>query len=394
MTNYKLWVTQFGYTGRLRVGDLVELRGRLKESCKGKPKKEKKVGLAHLDGWMKMSQKRHEGEAKATEERREKAAEERKRKEEAELEKRLEAMMLRRQEDDESRPPNRRRPVEDEASDPESGKEDTALGEIRPKDRPRTSQNPFRPLQPLYPIRELNQASAPPVSPPPVSPPPYQHTQPRTRDKGSVGEWSKTLGGVLSPTKGDWLDSYPIIEVASGDTDHPIQLVYRTWTAGDVIKATEGITKHKEDVGEFLKQMEELRKSYHLHGVEIEQAYRATLGIDWHRVAGNWNPMGDDNGPLTQGGAELDARVAALQGRIKTRFSQTMDSTALSKVKQGEDEPWPDFRVKYEQAFRKYSGITDDGNAGFDLHLKNGLSGASLPRVRAWVEKHVVGRGE
>lgn len=191
MTNYKLWVTRFGYTGRLRVGDLVELRGRLKESCKGKQKKEKKVGLAHLDGWMKIAQKRHEGEAKATEERREKAAEERKRKEEAELEKRLEAMMLRRQEDDESRPPNRRRPVEDEAGDPESGKEDTALEEERPKDRPRTSQNPFRPLQPLYPIRELNQASAPPASPPPVSPPPYQHTQSRrleTKDQWGSGQ--------------------------------------------------------------------------------------------------------------------------------------------------------------------------------------------------------------
>lgn len=64
-------------------------------------------------------------------------------------------------------------------------------------------------------------------------------------------------------------------------------------------------------------------------------------------------------------------------------------------MRQGEDEPFEDFRIRFEKVFRANSGIIDDGAEGgpYQQHLKSQLHNQCTPRVRDWVEKHVVGLG-
>lgn len=175
--------------------------------------------------------------------------------------------------------------------------------------------------------------------------PPYIQLQ----NRGGVGQWSTTLGRMLSPTgkppepQKDGL--YPMVEVASGDLQQPVQLVSRTWTREDVKKAVEGIVPHAEDAGRFCVDMESVRHSYHLNETEVEEAYRVALGKDWHKVRPGWNPLAQDGTVLPQGSQELRGMVEQLQGRIRDRYRQMMDPRALSKIRQGEEELWGDFRV-------------------------------------------------
>lgn len=62
----------------------------------------------------------------------------------------------------------------------------------------------------------------------------------------------------------------------------------------DVKKTVEGLTSHKVDVVQWRNEVEGLRQSYHLNGQEMQQVWMASLGLDWHRVRGNWhNPQGN-----------------------------------------------------------------------------------------------------
>lgn len=96
----------------------------------------------------------------------------------------------------------------------------------------------------------------------------------------------------------DEAEQYPIFEVADpndGQAWHGRAiLVHRTWTLEDIKRALEGMTSHKEDVAKYLLAMEGLRNSYHLKGSEVQQVYMQSLGIDWHKVIGNWSPFGTD----------------------------------------------------------------------------------------------------
>lgn len=154
------------------------------------------------------------------------------------------------------------------------------------------------------------------------------------------------------------------------------------------------MTSHK-DVAKYLLDMQGLRNSYHLNGAEVQQVYMQSLGIDWHKVSGNWSPFGTDGRPLAHDDDVLTQRVAEMHQRITEKFRSTANFTEMGRMRQGEDEPFEDFRIRFEKVFRANSGIIDDCAEGgsYQQHLKSHLHNHCAPRVRDWVEKHVVGLG-
>lgn len=117
-------------------------------------------------------------------------------------------------------------------------------------------------------------------------PPPYADLTPKvgqsnTRSRNPGGQpWSKTLGKVFSPepakplsrTSPEDTDLYPMIEAANTNAweeNRPTMLVYRTWNQQEIRKALEGISSHKDNIGKFSRQMQDLIRSYHLNGVEV-----------------------------------------------------------------------------------------------------------------------------
>ena len=171
-------------------------------------------------------------------------------------------------------------------------------------------------------------------------------------------------------------------------------LVYRTWTQDDVKKAVEGITSYREDVEKFCTGMTELQNSYHLNGIEVEQAYRAALTVDWAKVRGDWNGFDGQNPPrpLPQGDAELQRRVGELLERIRTSFRVRADYGKIGQTKQKPDEPFEDFRYRLETVFRQNSGLqeNDDPNGPYQQQLKNASVSNCKEDIHKFIVKHCV----
>lgn len=54
----KKWMDKFGFSGRLDLSELVELKGKIRQKTKGNPKKEDKYGLSSVEEWIKVPQAR------------------------------------------------------------------------------------------------------------------------------------------------------------------------------------------------------------------------------------------------------------------------------------------------------------------------------------------------
>ncbi|XP_013888979.1 uncharacterized protein LOC106536312 [Austrofundulus limnaeus] len=246
----------------------------------------------------------------------------------------------------------------------------------------------------------------------PSAPPPYKDTPRTTRSQGEMPKWSKKMGGLFSPTPPQLLTtSGPEVEICPlialphpmmGQDNgaggvHPDQvLVYRTWTQEDVKKACEGIPPPKEDVEQCIQGVNNLRASYHLNGVELQQVWMCIMGATWHLVRGDYDPNNNNQNPpapLAPGSAELDQRARALNDRVRQRYRQRADYTEIGRCRQKDDEPFDDYRVRMTKVFRAHSGLVDNGdeNGPYQQQLKNALHAGSTSQKHHWVSKHYIG---
>ena len=232
--------------------------------------------------------------------------------------------------------------------------------------------------------------------------------KPLTRSRGYRLEWTKDLvsgiGNVLSPQtpktlirqKTDEEELYPLIELPNplaGQARQPATvMVYRTWTQEDVKKAVEGIPSPKEDVEECILQMENLRRSYHLNGVEVQQVWMCQLGPEWHHVKGDFIPTTgvDPPVPYPPDSDDLTTAVERLIARIRIRYHRRANYTEIGRCKQRSDEPFDEYRVRMEKIFRAHSGLpyADNEDGPFKQQLKNALHAGSLPEIKGWVDRH------
>ena len=159
-------------------------------------------------------------------------------------------------------------------------------------------------------------------------------------------------------------------------------------------KALEGVPSPKEDVQEFVVAMEAIKASYNLNGLECQQILMTAMGLDWHKVVGDWSPT-EAGEILAHNDPALGPRYTAVLGRVTGRFQRRADYTEIGRVKQRDDEPFEDFRVRMEKVFWMHSGIVYDAdqNGAYQQQLKNALHNGSLDRIQGWIRKHVVGLG-
>lgn len=188
------------------------------------------------------------------------------------------------------------------------------------------------------------------------------------------------------------INTFPMIEVSNPNINPGAptsMLVYRTWTLEDVKKTVEGIPHPKADLAGFISLMSLLQVTYHLNGVEVQQAFMAKLGIDWARVQGNLNPMTTGQNPegLPHGGGEITGRITALFYRVKITFKKRADYTAVNQIKQEPDESVTDFMIRLEEVLKQNSGLVDDGDetGPYRQQLKNALQANAKPNFSNWV---------
>ena len=62
-------------------------------------------------------------------------------------------------------------------------------------------------------------------------------------------------------------------------------------------------------------------------------------------------------------------------------------------VKQREDEPFEEYKIRMTTAFKTHSGLQDDNqpNGPFQQQLKNALHAGSKDAIHSWVTKHYIG---
>lgn len=144
-----------------------------------------------------------------------------------------------------------------------------------------------------------------------------------------------------------------------------------------------GVVPHKEDVNQFVQDMKSVRLSYHLNA----------LGPDWHCVQGDWSPVTVTGDPLAHDCQELRNRIRGLMDRTRHKFQRRSNYTEIGRVKQKEDEPFEEYRVRMTTTFKTHSGLEDNGNPNgpFQQQLKNALHAGSRDAVRCWVSKHYIG---
>ncbi len=356
------WIKKYNFDGRLNTQKIAALQDSIKNKTKQNQKRMKKEGYEDTRVWMRIAINREKGESKRKEEE-EKASREREKQ-----------VLMHRKEDDETGRV-KIRPVVEEAVE-EGGEEEVGVE-----------------ANSLYPNLRT------------CLPPQYEEAPRSTRSKGPPLSWSKKLGQALAPVPSaqkqpqmnpEIADQYPLIEVANplvGEGQPPVILVYRTWTMEDVRKAIEGVTSYKEDATQFCQDMENLRRSYHLNGHEVQQIWMTALGPHWHHVRGGWNPVGTDGEVLDQASQELTNRVTALADRVTERFRRRANYTEIGRVKQKDDESFEDYKLRMIKTFRVHSGLQDDDNdAGpYRQQLKNALHAGSKDAIRCWVAKHYIG---
>ena len=332
---------------------------------------------------MDMASKREEGEKKS--------------KHKKKVEKEREVMFHRAEDNETQSGQNRRQREEVRQEDQEVGAGNQ--GDASGRQREEVKQHLYPSLDKVGEEKPLQQ-----------QPPPYNSPTRTRATSGPLGDWSKSWKSYTNPfspqhqspsappsSPGGAGENYPMIHVANPNTDvgaPATVLVYRTWTMGDIKKALEGVPSPKEDVQEFVVAMEAIKASYNLNGLECQQILMTAMGLDWHKVVGDWSPT-EAGEILAHNDPALGPRYTAVLGRVTGRFQRRADYTEIGRVKQRDDEPFGDFRVRMEKVFWMHSGIVYDAdqNGAYQQQLKNALYNGSLDRIQGWICKHVVGLG-
>lgn len=161
----------------------------------------------------------------------------------------------------------------------------------------------------------------------------------------------------------------------------------------DVKKAVEGLTSHKEDVDQFVDDIENLRRLYHLNSNEVQQVWMTALAGNWHHVRGNWNPRDDQGNVIEHDAQLLRDRVDGLIRWARQRFQRRANYTEIGRVKQKDDESFDEYKIRMTKTFKAHSGLADDGeeDGAFQQQLKNALHAGSKDSVHSWVQKHYIG---
>ncbi|XP_047246818.1 uncharacterized protein LOC124883664 [Girardinichthys multiradiatus] len=380
------WIKTYNYNGKLSTSALTELQNKIKIKCKNNEKQMRKEGYAQTQVWVKIAKQREEGERLAKQEREERKRQNKEKKKASEEEQKRE---------------------KEESKWKEAGHENIMFHRREDNEY----SGPYLALQQQLLQQQggavgRNDIDAP-TAPPPPSPPGYTPRTPiATRSTGAVGKRSATLGHLLSPLprvspmtldEGGDVQTFPLIELpnpragAEGQSD--TIRVYRTWTQDDVKKAVEGIPHPREDVDESVRQMEDLRKAYHLNGIEVQQAWMCKLGPDWYHVKGGYNPSTAVGVPLAADSAELTTQLVPLLERIKGKYKKRANYTEIGRCKQKPDEPFDEYRVRMAKVFKVHSGLepSEDENGAYQQQLKNALHSGSTPDIHGWVNRHYIG---
>ena len=249
------WIKNYRFNGQLNGQDLCKLQGAMEQKHKGNLKGMNKEGYEDVMWWRAEAKKREEGERRRRDQERQQEEENKRKEKEEEKEKEI---MFHRKEDDETGyrrlypalPPSAPPPPPQEQPQPPPNYELTASTSEKSQSQGRS------------PIRTRSK-DKPKISPRFKNPPKF-------KGGGSVNN----LHMIDS-------DQFPLIQVANpnagGQNQEATMLVYRTWTIANVKKTIEGVTPHKEDVNQFVADMENLRRSYHLNGHEVQQIW-----MHWH----------------------------------------------------------------------------------------------------------------
>ncbi|MGL5597334.1 MAG: hypothetical protein ACRDDA_04295, partial [Aeromonas sp.] len=152
---------------------------------------------------------------------------------------------------------------------------------------------------------------------------------------------------------------FPMIQVANPDVQatQPFVLVHRPWSAAECEGAVGMLPSYKEDVEEFIAQMEQLRNTYYLNGYEMAQALQAALKIDWGKVRGNYTGRLQNGDIVPYNSLEMRTILDPVYARMRVTFQRRANYGALAGIKQKDEETVDDFAVRFEKEFRVHSGI-------------------------------------
>lgn len=237
------WIKRYGFNGKLSTTNLKELREKIKTRCKGKETRMKKEGCEQIQVWMRIAGRREEGERRARQDREEKERQEKESEGKAK-ESMEKTVMFHKNEDNEYSGAGPYQVLRQQ------------LAQF-PQTPPRASASPTAPQ--TEPEEENDYF--PRLPHPLASPPSYYSTpqpkssllmdgmklfdggKPFTRSQGDTGDWSRKVGGVLSPPP-RWSDGpeggdvLPLIELpnprAGTAGQQPTVTVFRTWTQEDI----------------------------------------------------------------------------------------------------------------------------------------------------------------
>lgn len=137
--------------------------------------------------------------------------------------------------------------------------------------------------------------------------------------------------------------------------------------------------------------MGDLQRSYHLNRTEVQQVWMAIIGSDWHYVRGDWDPM-RNGAPIPHNHADLTQRMAGLNNRGRQRHRRRANYTEIGRIQQKEDEPFEQYRIRMEKAFKTHSGLeenaADDGP--YRQQLKNALHAGAYEPIKQWLQRHYI----
>ncbi|MEQ2213929.1 hypothetical protein XENOCAPTIV_023790, partial [Xenoophorus captivus] len=120
-----------------------------------------------------------------------------------------------------------------------------------------------------------------------------------------------------------------------------------------------GVTSPREDPIQCGEDLESLRRSYHLNGEEVQQVWMTVTGTDWHHVRGNWNPI-HNNAVFAHNDQELTNRVRGLIDRLTVRYRCRADYAEIARLKQKEEEPFEEYRIRLTKVFKIHSGVQEN----------------------------------
>ncbi|MEQ2294051.1 hypothetical protein AMECASPLE_039830 [Ameca splendens] len=85
--------------------------------------------------------------------------------------------------------------------------------------------------------------------------------------------------------------------------------------------------------------------------------------------------------------------VRGLIDRLTVRYRRRADYAEIARVKQKEEEPFEEYRIRLTKVFKIHSGLQEDENeqGAYRQQLKNALHAGSRDAINTWVRRHFIG---